>query len=106
MKSIMTIPPAPHIHHIGCIPEPQSGTRSWPSAAAGARAAPDPTSHHLARRNIIGPPLLTSSREDATIADGRALAERLMLRGRREPCLQPAPPGRIPDLGWPRGSSR
>src|SRR2546428_14191106 len=70
MKSIMTIPPAPQTHHIGCIPQPQSGTRSWASAAPGARAAPDPTSHHLARRNIVGPPLLTSHHEDATIAYG------------------------------------
>src|SRR3989454_7635992 len=70
MKSIMTIPPAPQTHHIGCIPQPHSGTRSWASAAPGARAAPDPTSHHLARRNIVGPPLLTSHHEDATIAYG------------------------------------
>src|SRR5256712_4970397 len=70
MKSIITIPPAPQPRHIGCIPQPHSGTRSWASAAPGARAAPDPTSHHLARRNIVGPPLLTSHHEDATIAYG------------------------------------
>ncbi|OLE64581.1 MAG: hypothetical protein AUG03_08810 [Acidobacteria bacterium 13_1_20CM_2_68_14] len=55
-------------HHIAALEH-----RQW-DAAAGARAAPDPTSHHLARRNIVGPPLLTSSRLDPTIAYGRSSA--------------------------------
>src|SRR2546427_10900038 len=93
MKSIMTIPPAPQTHHIGCIHEPHSGTRSGARAAPGARPAPHPTRHHLARRNIVGPPLLTSHHEDATIAygalDDRGWQHRQLHRTSATPGVKP-----------------
>src|SRR2546428_2692129 len=61
-NAITTIPPGPAPHRLGCIPRPPSGPRPWASAATGARAAPAPTSHHLARRIALIVSDLLSSR--------------------------------------------
>src|SRR5262245_9422302 len=71
--TIITAPPAPHAHHIGCMPHPQSYDRSWANATSGARNAVETTTRPLAEAAVIAVESTQGSLPWAPIALGAFL---------------------------------